>query len=114
MIRLIHTSGVAVLLLGLNAMVGTQNAAIGQSAQEQAIPDQITTDTLAYCQQLAQRFQKMTGGIVIPLQVSDLAAAGRHMCDEGLTRAGIMRLRMAIVTVLHEQGGPPPPDHSAQ
>jgi hypothetical protein len=41
-----------------------------------------------------------------PLEVVSLSSEGEHMCDDGLTRGGILRLRRALLIL--EQMTPPP------
>jgi hypothetical protein len=61
-------------------------------------PAVIITDTEAYCDHL----QQMIGDRA--LHVPDarrLFAEGRRMCDHGEVRAGIARLRQALIIVRH-------------
>jgi hypothetical protein len=100
-----RTSGVAALLFGLGAVAGAQDAAVDHTA-----PEQVTTDTLVYCRQLAARLEQLTQvAVATPTKVVDLSTAGKQMCEHGLTRAGILRLRSAIVMMLHDQDGDPAP-----
>ena len=81
-------------------MVAVSGARSGPSPDAPA--EQITTDTLAYCRELAVRLEKMTGdAVLIPATVLRLSTAGRDMCEHGMTRGGIMRLRKAIVLMMH-------------
>ncbi|MBS0560548.1 MAG: hypothetical protein JSR21_10885 [Proteobacteria bacterium] len=84
----------------ISCMVAVSGAQSGSSPDSP--PEQITTDTLAYCRELAVRLEKMTGSAaLIPATVLRLSTAGRDMCEQGLTRGGIMRLRKAIVLMMH-------------
>ncbi len=99
MVRLIRISAIAVLLLGLDGGSGLRLSAAGET------PQQVTTDTLDYCHQLAARVDQLTSaGPRPPETVAELSAAGKDMCARGVIRGGIMRLRSAIVLLLH----PPP------
>jgi hypothetical protein len=99
MVRAIHISGVALVLLSLNAGTGLMPSAAGES------PEQVTTDTLTYCRQLAARVDQLeSGGAKPPEAAVNLSVAGKDMCERGGIRGGIMRLRSAIVLLLH----PPP------
>jgi hypothetical protein len=104
MSRWIRTCGLAVILSGFGAGLGTLSPAVGESPP----PEQVTSDTPAYCQQLAQRLDRLRNGVANPPQaVNDLSAEGKHMCDQGLTRGGILRLRSAIVLLLHHSPDDP-------
>jgi len=99
MVRLMQISAIAVLLLGLNGGSGLRPSAAGEA------PEQVTTDTLDYCHALAARVDQLTSaGPRPPQSVAELSAAGKDMCARGVIRGGIMRLRSAIVLLLH----PPP------
>ena len=101
--RLARTSSFAALLFGLGAVTGAHDGAVGESP-----PEQITTDTLAYCRELAARLEQLTNAAAeIPAAVTTLSVVGKQMCEQGLTRAGIMRLRTAIVLMLHHNGTAP-------
>jgi hypothetical protein len=98
MSRLVRTSSVAALIFGLGATIGVNGPAIGEQ------PAAVTSDTPEYCRQLAVRLDELTTeDRAVPTAVRDLSTAGRTMCDHGLTRGGIMRLRSAIVMMLDEQ-----------
>ena len=84
----------------ISCMVAVSGAQSGSSSDSP--PEQITTDTLAYCRELAVRLEQMTGSaVLIPATVIRLSTAGRDMCEHGMTRGGIMRLRKAIVLMMH-------------
>jgi hypothetical protein len=96
MLRAIHISGIALLLLVATAGAGMMPTAAGES------PEQVTTDTLSYCRQLAARVDQLeSGGVKPPAAAVNLSLAGRQMCEHGGIRGGIMRLRSAIVMLLH-------------
>jgi hypothetical protein len=61
-------------------------------------PLRVTTDTVEYCDTLAGqvatvRRQHPTA----EPEAERLAAEGQHMCDTGLVRAGLLRLRRALL-----------------
>jgi hypothetical protein len=100
MLRLSRISGLAALFLGLGLGTGLWPSAAGESP-----PDQVTTDTLAYCHTLSARLDQLkTGSAYTPPEVNSLSVAGKDMCERGIVRGGILRLRSAIVLLLH----PPP------
>ena len=41
-----------------------------------------------------------------PQEVMALSTEGQRMCDQGLTRGGILRLRRALMLMLHQDGSP--------
>ncbi len=41
-----------------------------------------------------------------PQEVMVLSSEGQRMCDQGLTRGGILRLRRALVLLLHREASP--------
>ncbi len=62
-------------------------------------PQRVTSDTPEYCLHLFDQVSELVRAAPAPLpaQVSSLSAEGQHMCERGQTRAGILRLRHAIV-----------------
>ena len=54
----------------------------------------VTTDSLAYCAELAERLAAMPGARGEPARA--LAAEGLGLCEKGHTRAGIAKLRRAF------------------
>jgi hypothetical protein len=98
--RLIRISGLAVLLLGSGLSTGMLPSAAGQAPAEK-----VTTDTLTYCHQLAARLDQLKSSSVNPpAEVNDLGVAGKDMCEHGSVRGGILRLRSAIVILMHPTG----------
>jgi hypothetical protein len=101
MVRLQRISGLVVLLLSLGASTGMLNSAVGESP-----PDTVTSDTLSYCRSLAVQLDQLKNHSANPPEeVIDLSVAGKDMCERGSVRAGIMRLRSAIVLLLHQPAG---------
>jgi hypothetical protein len=57
-------------------------------------PLRVTTDSAAYCGELAVRVAAQPGASQEP--VRSLAAEGKRLCDTGHVRTGIARLRRAL------------------
>jgi hypothetical protein len=91
----------AVAVVGLTVWFGL----IPVSSQS---PQQVTSDTPAYCLQLLDRVSQMVraAGTPPPQEVGYLSSEGQRMCDQGQTRGGILRLRRALVLMMHLNGGP--------
>ena len=62
-----------------------------------AVPMVVTSDTDAYCQTLLAEIRAYS---TLPPTVRALTQDGSRLCDEGLVRSGINRLRRALM-VLH-------------
>jgi hypothetical protein len=71
-------------------------------------PQQITSDTPEYCLQLLDRVSKMASSAGTPpsQEVGYLSSEGQRMCDQGQTRGGILRLRRALMLMMHQNGAP--------
>ena len=80
------------LLLGLASA-----AALSQSPPAASSgPLTVTTDTPAYCDNLAARIEaERQAHPTAQPEVQTLAEEGQHMCDHGLIRGGLTRLRRA-------------------
>lgn len=61
---------------------------------------EVTSDTPAYCQQLAQRVHTLAAPGPEAAEATDLADAGHRLCQEGNVIGGIRRLRRALVIEL--------------
>lgn len=74
----------------------------------QSPPQQVTSDTPQYCLHLLDRVSEMvrSAGTPPPHEVAYLSNEGQRMCDQGQTRGGILRLRQALMLMLHQSGGP--------
>jgi len=71
-------------------------------AQRRAAPMEVTTDTPAYCSQLSRRVSALEmSGRPASAEVHLLIDAGRRMCRHGQVLGGILRLRQALVLMLH-------------
>ena len=73
------------------------------NARAEDAPPQVTTDSPAYCLQLHERVESLRRAATAPppREVAELAAEGRRMCDSGLIRGGVMRLRRALTILMH-------------
>ncbi len=87
-----------VLVLTLPLALGS-SAALSQSPPSApSAPLRVTSDTPEYCDSLAGRIAaKQRDHPTATPEVQDLAAEGRHMCDTGLIRGGLWRLRRALL-----------------
>lgn len=87
--------GAATAWLGATPVVG------------QSPPERVTSDTPQYCLHLLDRVSEMVriAGSPPPQEVTFLSSEGQRMCDQGQTRGGILRLRRALVLMMHQGGG---------
>ena len=69
----------------------------------QSQPQQVISDTPAYCLQLLDRVSELVriASAPPPQEVTSLSSEGQRMCDQGLTRGGILRLRRALMMMTH-------------
>ena len=90
--------------LGLLLLCGVRVA----SAGDESLPAVVTTDTPEYCQKLFDRISQAIRATTAPppVEVASLSTEGERMCNDGLTRGGILRLRRALL--LLEQGSATP------
>jgi hypothetical protein len=72
-------------------------------------PIRITTDTPAYCQLLLERVRELARMAAEPprREASGLADEGRRLCAGGEVRAGLLRLRHAVMIVMGSKSQPP-------
>jgi hypothetical protein len=66
-------------------------------------PLQVMTDTPEYCVTLRERLDRMPADAptVVLSEVRDLETEGRRLCDSGETRGGILRMRRALMLMMH-------------
>jgi hypothetical protein len=71
-------------------------------------PVVITTDTPEYCRKLLDRISEAVHAAPAPPPniVDTLSSEGQRLCDEGLTRPGILRLRRALILLQEDPPGP--------
>ena len=74
----------------------------------QSPPQQVISDTPQYCLHLLDRVSELVrvAGSPPPQEVTFLSSEGQRMCDQGQTRGGIMRLRRALMLMMHASEGP--------
>nr|WP_294503940.1 hypothetical protein [uncultured Rhodopila sp.] len=104
-------SPVRVILIGCLALApGAWFVTTGQPVAAQQTDDsgplEVTTDTPEYCQYLHSRVDSQVHLASAPpsREVTDLSAEGERMCEHGQTRGGIMRLRRALLLLMHDDG----------
>ena len=80
------------MLFGAAPVVGQQRAQM------------VTSDTPEYCMQLFDRVSELVrvAETPPPQEVTSLSSEGQKMCDQGMTRGGIMRLRRALLLMTHD------------
>lgn len=90
--------------LGLLLLIGVFVASAGADST----PIVVTTDTPEYCQKLLDRIAQVIKAAAAPpsVEISSLSTEGRRMCNNGLTRGGVLRLRRALL--LLDQGSASP------
>jgi len=73
----------------------------------QSPPQQVTSDTPQYCLHLLDRVSELVrvAGSPPPQEVAFLSSEGQRMCDQGQTRGGILRLRQALMLMMHPRDG---------
>jgi hypothetical protein len=89
-----------VRLLGATILLGLGSAAaLSQSGPVGSVGAlRVTTDTSEYCASLAgQVAAERPRSTATGQEVSALAEEGRQMCDSGLIRGGLLRLRRALL-----------------
>lgn len=102
----------ALLLTLLLGLISAAALSQSQSGSPPA-PLTVTTDTPAYCDGLAARIAaERQRQVTTQPEVESLAAEGQHMCDHGLIRGGLLRLRRALI-MLESATGQPPSDRVA-
>ena len=103
-LRMTGLAGGASCLAVVTMLLGT-SPVVGQS---QPSPARVTSDTPQYCLHLLDQVSEMVriAEAPPPQEVMALSSEGRRMCDQGLTRGGILRLRRALVLMLHQDGSP--------
>ena len=95
---LIHRLPLPALILSVVACLGSA------AAEEPAV--EVTTDTLAYCVQLHDRVETMARAATVPVsaEVTSLSTEGQRMCENGLARGGVSRLRRALAIMMRPDG----------
>jgi hypothetical protein len=89
---LVACLGLAVVLMGAVPVVG------------QPPPQRVISDTPEYCLRLLDRVSELVrlASAPPPREVTSLSSEGQRMCDQGQTRGGILRLRRALMLMVHQ------------
>jgi hypothetical protein len=87
--------------LGLAAVLVGATPVLGQPA-----PQRVTSDTPEYCLRLSDRVSELVRVTSPPQEVTSLSTEGQRMCDQGQTRGGILRLRRALMMMMHQGNEP--------
>jgi hypothetical protein len=97
--KLIHSLSAA-MMIGTAAVPSRAQpppAWYGEPPAGHAPPLRVTSDTPEFCAHLQRQFARVTvDKNSVPHESVTLAREGQRMCDMGLVRAGIARLRMAF------------------
>ena len=96
------------LVPALGAWFVTSGRSVEAQQARDPAPLEVTTDTPEYCIYLQDRVQTQVqlASSPPPPEVTDLSAEGHKMCEHGQTRGGIMRLRRALLLLMHEDPAP--------
>lgn len=96
---LIRATGLAGLAAGLGIALIAAVPVIGQPP-----PAIVTTDTASYCRELSDKLTELVRIAPRPPEdeVLDMGSEGRHLCDEGQVRGGILRLRRGVMVMLRD------------
>ncbi len=96
---LVRATGVAGLAAGVGLAIVASVPGIGQPP-----PAVITTDTVAYCNELSDKLAELIKIAPRPPEdeVLGMGTEGRHLCAEGQVRGGILRLRRAVLVMLQD------------
>jgi len=87
-----------VVAASLVLAVGSSTALSQSEPVPSADPMRVTTDTPQYCDTLANQVAQASRAHPAAMpQAKSLAAEGQRMCDEGLIRGGLARLRRALL-----------------
>jgi hypothetical protein len=101
--KLIRTLSHRRVCAGL-ALVGLALGAHAQSVAPDVPPTRVTTDSAAYCDQLATQVADERKLVkAVPSEVHVLSHEGHKMCREGMLKPGIYRLRRALQILHGEQ-----------
>ena len=86
-------------LIGLAAMAPLACGAVrAQDAASEQAPLRVTTDSQEYCEKLSRRVTELEEARAhVSVLAEQLTREGRELCAGGRVRAGIARLRRAVV-----------------
>jgi hypothetical protein len=93
------TTGVAGLAAGVGVVLSVM-----LPGTPPAPPVIVTSDTRVFCQHLSHKLSDMVRVSPRPpeLEVLTLGDEGRHLCDIGEIRGGILRLRRGMMLLTHD------------
>ena len=101
----------ALMLSGLVLAVALATLAVRRTEMSAVAPPpaaaegalRITSDTLAYCQSLRAQVNALMrrDGGAASAEVLRLRATGERLCAEGEVRGGVLRLRGAVLLLMH-------------
>jgi hypothetical protein len=95
---------VPALMLAVFCLVSPRSASAEPWDGPDRPPMRVMTDTPEYCFYLAGRFVALQRRVADPSPDAHLLALeGRRMCEQGLVRAGIARVRRAIMILRAER-----------
>ncbi|HJS85363.1 MAG TPA: hypothetical protein VJ779_07870 [Acetobacteraceae bacterium] len=97
---LVRTTGIAGLTTtGLGMLLAASMPSVRPSP-----PAVVTTDTRAYCQELSEKLSELIRIAPRPPEdeVLNMRADGRHLCQEGQVRGGILRLRRGVMVMIRD------------
>jgi hypothetical protein len=91
------------LILFATLSLGLVQLALPVSAHAQMRDPTVTSDSPEYCGVLMNRITGLTHTTAMPppTEAAVLSQEGQRMCVHGQTRGGIMRLRRALLIMLH-------------
>ena len=95
----------SVLLLLLALIASWVPTAAALAAATDPSTPMILTDTPQYCAQLGKLVADRHSTL---FEVKHLLAEGRDMCQRGVIRGGILRLRQALILLRHRPAREPP------
>jgi hypothetical protein len=99
MLLTVRHAGLALLtVLPFVVAFGGPTRVVGQSPAPR-----VTSDTPEYCLELLDRVSELVrlADAPPPQDVTRLSSEGQKMCDQGQTRGGILRLRRALMLMMH-------------
>jgi len=106
--NVLQAAAMAILLAGSWAVFAPHPVS-GQEAGSAAVatPEAVTSEGAEYCAHLQQKYAaiQQAGSNPAATEAATLSTEGARMCGHGNTRAGILRLRRALVLMMH----PPAP-----
>lgn len=96
---LVRNTGVAGLTTGLGIVLLATVPGVSR-----APPAVVTTDTAAYCRELAAKLSELIRIAPRPPEdeVLNMDVEGRNLCEQGQVRGGILRIRRGVTVMLRD------------